>query len=555
MTETMDRNAASEFDGAHFGRERVTGVIMGLGLPQVIFLGVGVMIAVFLVTLGGFPGGLIQALIVGGIFVAVGVPRPAGKTMLEWIGIRGKGTAQSAFGQNEYVQEMEPVEGFLTADGSFVPEAGDLEDYETVTGHGEGADDPTGRSKKGRIRHGRGDRLKLPGELGELRLFQMPGGAAFIYDPRRKEGIIVAEMTTTKAFDLEAFERKEDRLRSWANALSGLTRTEGIARVQFSDQTTVVSGAKVMSWYERKRLEAPVKTDPETGEEVQMSGPGIDPFLDGALINHMNMQDGAAVHEPWMAIVLSRRQLAQQIHAAGGRLSGFMEVALSVMSSVERAVPDSGAHVVRWHTPRSVAALIRSAGDPSSSVEISDREGDFAGVSPSQAGMMHGVWSSSRFQSDGALHRTFKISEWPQKQAGLGFLEKFVFAGDYRHTVSLYVKPRNTRKALKSAERRKSEWDTTNMVRAKFGKQASREFEREIEDLEYEEDEVVSGHAAVSLVCLITVSAFSEEELESHTAALKTVAAEAACEIRPTTGEHPEGFAAAALPLGWLEIR
>ena len=54
------------------------------------------------------------------------------------------------------------------------------------------------------------------------------------------------------------------------------------------------------------------------------------------------------------------------------------------------------------------------------------------------------------FESDEVLHRTFKISEWPQAHARLGFLDKFVFAGDFRHTVSLYLRPRGVRGAFRN---------------------------------------------------------------------------------------------------------
>ncbi|GFZ85346.1 hypothetical protein GCM10011359_13080 [Nesterenkonia alkaliphila] len=550
---------ASEWDGTRFGREESTGVVMGLGWDQVIFLGVGVLICVPIVVAVGFPTGLLIALVIGGGFALVGIPRVMGKSLIRWAFTIMKFGWRKKQGQTEYVQPVDGLEAGLDATGTIYRQnelvaPGDsqvLPDYESVDGPIRPEDD-TPRNKKGRIKPGKGHRFKLPGEINELRVFQQPGGAAFVYDPRRKEAVVVAAIMTDKAFALEAFEDKEDRLRAWAGVLSGLSRIPGVARLQFSDQTTIISGAKVMAWYERKRLEAPTRDI--DGDQVQMSGPGIDPILDGSFVEMMNHQDGQSLHEPWLTIVLSQDVLARRIQANGGKLRGFMDTALGVMRVVESALPDSGTRVVKWHTPRSLAALIRSGFDPLSTMEISDREGDFAGVAPDSAGPMHAEWTLDRFESDGALHRSFVISEWPQAQAQLGFLDRFIFAGEFRHTVSLYVKPRDTRKALKDNERRKADWQTNETVRSRLGKQPSLRHTRQIEDIEREEAELVESHAPVKIACLITVSATTEQELEANCGDLRTRAAEAGCEIRLLGGEQDSGFIAGALPLGRLAL-
>lgn len=555
MTQTLSVEP-SEWDGARFGREETTGVVMGLDWGQVVYLGVGVAICVPVVIALGFPTGLLIALLVGGIFAATGIPRLHGRSLISWTVTFVKFWWRRRRGQTEYVHPIDGLDAALGRNGALSGSrdelsVADVEAYETVDGPID-PDSDTPRDKKGRIRPGRGQRFKLPGELNEMRVFQQPNGAAFIYDPRRKEAVIIAEVMTDKAFNLESFDDQEDRLRAWANVLSALSRVEGVSRIQFSDQTTIISGAKVMAWYERKRLEAPFRE--VNGEKIQSSGPGVDPILDGSFVNMMNSQEGQPFHEPWLSIVLSREALSRRIQANGGKLRGFMETSLGIMNVVEDAVPESGTRVIRWHTPRSVSALIRSAFDPQSSMEISDRTGDMAGVAPDSAGAMHASWNLDRFESDGALHRSFVISEWPQKQANLGFLTKMIFVGDFRHTLSLYIKPRDTRKALKDTQRRKANWQTTETIRQKLGRQPSLTHVRQIEDIEREESELVDSHAPVKLACVITVSGFSEQELEANCASLRTRAAEAGCEIRSMVGEQDSGFLAGATPLGRLVL-
>src|SRR5699024_5703732 len=99
--------------------------------------------------------------------------------------------------------------------------------------------------------------------------------------------------------------------------------------------------------------------------------------------------------------------------------------------------------------------------------------------------------------TDGFLHRTYKVSEFPQSQARLGFLDAFVFAGDFRHTVTSYYLPRDAKKARKMVQRRKADWHTTNKLLRNLDRQPSLEHEREIEDIELEEAELVAGNAPI----------------------------------------------------------
>src|SRR5699024_12023725 len=92
--------------------------------------------------------------------------------------------------------------------------------------------------------------------------------------------------------------------------------------------------------------------------------------------------------------------------------------------------------------------------DPGSSVQISERLGDWVGAAPHSAGPMAMEVFKDRVTTDGFWHRTYKVSEFPQKQARFGFLDALVFAGEFRHTVSVYYAPGQPRKALKKLQKR-----------------------------------------------------------------------------------------------------
>src|SRR5699024_1872389 len=155
-------------------------------------------------------------------------------------------------------------------------------------------------------------------------------------------------------------------------------------------------------------------------------------------------------------------------------------------------------------------------------------------------------WGNDLFESDGALHRTFKISEWPQAQARLGFLDKLVFAGDFRHTVSLYLRPRGVRQAYRAIQQGKADRGTNDQLGRRLGCQGSRRHAVQRDDFEREEGAVVQGHAAVRIACLIRVLAFTAEELESISGEMDTRAAEAGCEVRAVRGEEESALVASA---------
>lgn len=523
---------ASPWDGTRFPRERTTGVVLGLNLVQTITAGIGAGVALLSIMLGGFPAGFITGIVILVIFAGLAIPKIAGRAPVEWAwryiryGVRGA-QSQLVFVQREAADELyagqpEPSAPVLSA---------------SVQGNG--------RDEKGRIVPGPGARFRLPGEANELKVYTLPNGAAFVFDPRKGEGIVCAKVMTSKGFDLESFDTQEDRTTHWRDGISVAVRLPGVARVQCSDQTTLISGARVKEFYEVK------------GQAVVaaggVAGASLEPFLHASFEELMAEAQDTPVHEMWMTLVLSREVLSRRIKAQGGGLPAFMDVALQVMTTIEGALPASGTSVVAWHSPRSLAALSRSAFDPDSTVQISERSGDWVGVSPSSGGPVAMEVFSDHVRTDGFLHRTYKVSEYPQSQARLGFLDALVFAGDFRHTVTTIYQPTDGRAALRKLQRRKADWTTSDRLLKKLDRQPSMEHEREWEDIERAEAELVDGHAALWMSVLVTVTGRDEMELEANCGDLLAKAVTASVELRKLYLEQDSGLLAAALPFGWVE--
>lgn len=507
---------------------------MGLDWLQVIYLVIfGLGLSMVMVFSLGFPLGILAA--VGNLLVAamIGIPRFWGRSLLMWAFTTVVFLFRGAKGQLRYQRRL-----------SVVSTSADRREW------AQNPDTIPGRDKHTRIEPGDGYRLHLPGELGELKVYDLPGGAGFVFDPRRKEGIIVARLQTRRAFALESDDDKEDRTRGFRDQITNLSGIKGVTRVQMSDQTTMISGAKIAAFYEQKRAEAPRVPSPDGNGAVPLSGPAINAWQHYGYEDYIGEAQDQPMHEMWLTAVLSASDLERRILAAGGGLRGFMEVSIGIMGNIEQMVSASGVKVIGWHTPRSMAALARSTFDPGSALEISDREGDWAGASPESAGPTGADVSPLQVWSDGWYHRTFEISEWPRGQARLGFMENLVFAGPFRHTVTVVFKPKEIRGALRKTQQRKADHQSAAKMRRNLDRPESLEHARELEDIEAEELDLLESNAAVDIAGLVTISAKTEEEIESHAADIKAKATGANCEIRQVVLQQDAAFTAAAMPFG-----
>lgn len=525
MTNSTMQEVTSEWDDTRFHREKRSGVFMGLGWLQLGYMAAGVAVLLVFYFILPFPWSQLVALAGAAFLFCTAVPTPMGRPLIEWVLFAVVYTLRGAWGFLRFRREWhkEPVRED--------DEDADVAERATV-------------DKKGRIKPGKPWRLHLIGEFDELLVYTMPNGSAFVFDPRKKEIILTARIQTEKAFDLESFESRESRTRGFKEMLTGVTRLPGIHLASMSDQTTMISGQHVARWYHNRQNLNGVKT-----------GADVDPFLHSSLETAMQREQGMPVHEMWLTIVVGADDVRNQGKPNKRGIGGLMDAVQSTMNAVEHSVMTSGAEVTTWHTPRSLSALIRGAFDPESSVEISERTGEREGVAPTSAGPMAVDVHRGYLSTDSGLHRTFMISEWPQFGARFGFLSELVFLGDFRHTVTVVMKPREQRKALKSVRGRKATHETSERQRKRWGGVPSLEHAREGEDLEEEERHLVEGAAALQQVGLVTVTGRDEAELEAHTSTLLTRTPAAGCEVRPLWWQQDSGFVAAALPLGRIDVR
>ncbi|GAB3249188.1 SCO6880 family protein [Arthrobacter pigmenti] len=550
MLEPSDEELS--WDRVRFGREERRAIVLGLEKHQLIALGVVLAVVVAFVVVFGFPVGWL----VGGTVLIGGATttcsRWHGSSIMQWAARwMGMKTARTR-GHGRYLYPVrsqtpldsvagdEPVSGDDTGPAprtDAAPDDGGIPAYRSRV------------NKKGKTVLGSPERFMLPGELNELLCYEMLSGEAFVYDPVNGYGIIAAQVESDSAFALDSDDEQVNRTESFSDVLTALSSQAGIEFVQLTDQTSVISGKRILDFYRDKGAKAPVADVDGTGP-VPMSGNNINPFASKGYENLVSGAKGIVQHEGWVVVVLNRKKLAATIKSQGGGVAGFMGVAAGTISDITDLLAPTGTVVKHWMSGRQMASCIRRSTDPAAAVEVSERSGSFAGVAPSSAGPMVMVPEWNRLITDTGHHRSWWVSEWPRKRAKLGFLSKLIFAGDFRHTVTLIARPYPAKAAMREVTASMSDYDSGIKIQEKTGRPVSRAQKLEGTDLTLREVQLNDGFGAMKLGGYVSVSAFTEDEMERQSTKLSNAAAAAQLELRCLYGQQAEGFVASAMPLG-----
>lgn len=194
--------------------------------------------------------------------------------------------------------------------------------------------------------------------------------------------------------------------------------------------------------------------------------------------------------------------------------------------------------------------MIRTAYDPVSSAAL-DRwsASGQPQADPDAAGPVVLIEKADRIQTDSAHHATYWIENWPRIEAHPGFLHQLLFTSGVRRSLSLTYAPKGLDSALKDVQRRKATVIADAAERQRKGQVDSEEDSVEYADIKERERQLIAGHADVALTGLLTVSADSDEELNSACAAVETAAVSALVDLRLLTWQQAEAFTNAALPL------
>lgn len=395
----------------------------------------------------------------------------------------------------------------------------------------------------------RGRRLVLPGALGRLVVEEYSMGegrppVAVVRD--EADGTICAVLQVSGsgivgADDGGLVEKSE----GFQRALNALARGSApVVCIQLLHSVIPDEGDEV--WRQLRRA-------PNLG--ARFAGPAYKDLLGAAA--------GTGIgHRSYVTVRLDPSRDRARLREYGGGPAAEVALAADAVAGLERDLRTAGVKVTGWLPARAVAEVIRSAFDPSSDRMLNrrgggagDSEGGDAGlpsgVDPSAAGPMYAARATSYYAHNEYRSRCWWVQQWPRSRQGVivGFLQPLVLGLPYRHTVSITLEPVPYRQAQRRVTRDVSSAETRRFMNWKIRHRVTREDQREAEDVDRRERELVEGYAAFKVSGMVSVTGRDLDHLEAITPDVESALNECSLEAQRWIIETDQAFACAALPL------
>jgi hypothetical protein len=369
--------------------------------------------------------------------------------------------------------------------------------------------------------------LALSGDGAALRFhIDHPSGAAMVHDPHRRTLTAVLSVSHP-AFVLLDRDDQIQRVSRWGRVLAGLAQSGTLAALQITEATVPDPGHGLVDWFESHR-----------GGQEGWANEQYAALLEQARL-------GSSTHRTTVSIALNLRSAARAVKAAGGGVPGAAEVLRQDMTALGDALRQAGLTVGAWLGEAELARVIRSAYEPTLSVDA--HGGLAAGLGSAGPLAISEHWDCMRH--DSGWSSVLWVSDWPRIDVPPDFLHSIIFAPGVRRTLSLTARPRPSDEALRHIRKEKTEAVADQAQKARVGQLADLADAQEYQDLLNRERSVIAGHTDVEFMGLITVTAPSRDLLDAARAAVMRAAAQAACDVRPLYGHQAQGFILAALPL------
>jgi hypothetical protein len=295
-----------------FSRLTRRGVILGLSLPQVVALSIGLFtIVIALYTTGG--PGIAWTAPLWVTTAAVSAIPAGGRKIVEWAPIVTRWALRSYLGQLVY--------------------------------------------RRRTIKPRPAGTLALPGDAASLREWEDPEtGAGMIHDPHAQTLTAILGVSHP-AFVLLDPSEQQRRVAGWGRVLAATCRSGRVARIQVSERTLPDSGTGLAEWWRQHGTHDGSWAATTYAELIDRAGPA------------------GERHATTISLALDMKTAARQIRTAGGGMRGAAAVLRQEMTTLTSALRAAELTATGWLTPGEIAVILRSAYDPASAAALERHRG------------------------------------------------------------------------------------------------------------------------------------------------------------------------------------
>lgn len=373
--------------------------------------------------------------------------------------------------------------------------------------------------------------LALPGSRARLRQWvDEATGTAMIHDPVRRT--LAATLAVGHGqFMVQDSSRQSELADGWGALLNTVGQAAGIRRVQVQVRSEPDAGVGVgdhwRAWPDRAPVGSPVRTSYE--ELVRSLGAATE------------------AHRSSITIVLDLGRVRGEVRRAGGGLPGAGAVMRRRMRMVEESLQAAGLRPLGWAGPDELAVIIRAAYDPARAVML-ERHPDLAGDLVDAGPMaVDAHWAAVR--TDSAWHKVMQVG-WPRRPAAAGFLHHLLLTPGVRLTVSHFIEPVPSARAVSQAEHAASDEEGAAEERRALGVTETVLHARDRAEADEHLRALDSGWTDAEHAALVVISAPSREELGEAFERVRAAAGRVAGRLDTMLGQQDELLDAAVLPLG-----
>ena len=490
------------------------GIVLGLRAGQLVGIALGAFGALRGLRLGGL-GGLALGATVAGLF-AGGVLIPIyGRTLEQWIPITIRfGLAQFAGRARFRSQRAQLGHVIRLPTGQLDPQP---------------PQPPDGR----------------PGELADIELLEVElsryeNARLGVVKDRRAGTFTATVRVSGHAFSLLDPGDRERALADYGTVLATLARDGTPVRRLAWIERTLPADADALGNYllEAKRADASLDDPPdELVSYLQLIG---------------RAGQVAEEHELLFSLQIDAKRPAgrRAIRRLGGGDLGALAVIAGETGQLIELLDAAGLSVTGLLTRTGVAAAIRAGCDPwghrqrQRQLNVGVRSDP--GISEHTAGPTAREERWGRVATDGALHCTLWVAEWPRLDVRALFLQPLLMESGVTRSVAMVMELVGPSKAIRRAELASTNVATEQSLRARVGQRTSSRQHKRDEAAQQRESEVAAGHAAVRYAAYVTVSVAHSpgggDELEAAVSRMELEAKRALLRLERMWGQQAEAL-------------
>lgn len=389
--------------------------------------------------------------------------------------------------------------------------------------------------------------IDLPDALRGCEILSVPVGrdrhVGVLADSENRT-LTAAMAVRVRAFGLLSEKEQERRLERWGQALASVARAGTVVRrIQVLERTVPADGDLLQRYLveARDRTLSPEST-PRRSYEALLDSAG---FV---------TQD----HELFVAVQVDERKAA----ARAGRLardrhgderSTGCAALIRELETFGARLDPADVTVDGVLSPQVLARAIRLAYDPygrERSNRFAAASGIEAGTDPEAFGPLAATESWDRYRTDGAIHRTYWIAQWPRLLVAPTFLAPLLLSADVVRSLSVVLEPVSPERARRSVEAAITSDMADEDIRAERGFRTTAKRRKRSDAAVQREQELAAGHQEFRFAAYLTVSGADHEELELACEQVEQAAHQAYLDVQPLWGDQANGFTFGALPLG-----